>query len=153
MLIQVIYERVSANISIQDSPLPHVFPPICLRQSPAGRGNTRHAHIRDIPLIMPLATWVEKQDSQVAGVLLSGAWHSLCRHPVAPVCNFVISECTDAYSKKQASPKEKNLYFSSTALLYISRVFSLPRSADTSIMRVLSGKWKLVMSASTVLNL
>ena len=77
--------RVSANILIYDSPFPHVFPPICLRQSPTGRGNTRHAHFRDSPLIMSLATWVEKQDSQVAGVLSSGAWHSLSRHPVARV--------------------------------------------------------------------
>lgn len=52
-----------------------------------------------------------------------------------------------------ASPKEKNLYFSSTAMLYSSRIFSLPTMAATSIMSVLSGRWKLVMRQSTHLNL
>ena len=41
----------------------------------------------------------EKQDSQVAGVLSSGARYSLCRHPVAPVRNFVISECLYKYPR------------------------------------------------------
>ena len=41
----------------------------------------------------------EKQDSQVAGVLSSGARYSLCRHPVAPVRNFVIGECLYKYPR------------------------------------------------------
>lgn len=60
--------------------------------------------------------------------------------------------CT-AYRSKQASPKLKNRYPFSTASLYIARHCSLPMKAETSMMRVLSGRWKLVMSASTHLNL
>ena len=58
-----------------------------------------------------------------------------------------------SYIKKQLSPKEKNRYRSLTAVLYSSSVFSRPTSADTSMMSVDSGRWKLVMSASTHLNL
>ena len=52
-----------------------------------------------------------------------------------------------------ASPKEKNLYRSFTAVLYALRIFSLPAKADTSIISVLSGRWKFVISASIHLNL
>ena len=52
-----------------------------------------------------------------------------------------------------ASPKEKNLYFSSTAVLYAARICSLLANADTSIKSVDSGRWKLVISASSTLNL
>ena len=45
-----------------------------------------------------------------------------------------------------ASPKLKNLYFSSTATLYAFKIFSLPASAETNISKVLSGKWKFVMT-------
>ena len=38
------------------------FPPLA-SPNPTGRGNTRHAHIRDISLIMSLATWVGKTGS------------------------------------------------------------------------------------------
>ena len=49
-----------------------------------------------------------------------------------------------------ASPKEKNLYFSSTAILYAFRMCSRSYSAETSITSVLPGRWKLVINASTI---
>ena len=52
-----------------------------------------------------------------------------------------------------ASPNEKNLYLSSTAVLYAFKMFSLPASAETSMISVLSGRWKFVISASMHLNL
>ena len=52
-----------------------------------------------------------------------------------------------------ASPKEKNLYFSLTAVSYVSRIFSLPTIAATSIISVDSGRWKFVIRQSTALNL
>ncbi len=52
-----------------------------------------------------------------------------------------------------ASPKLKNLYFSSTAVLYAFNIFSLPASAETSIRSVDSGRWKFVIRQSTALNL
>lgn len=52
-----------------------------------------------------------------------------------------------------ASPKEKNLYFSLTASLYTANISSRLHNAETSIIRVLSGKWKLVIRQSTALNL
>ncbi len=59
----------------------------------------------------------------------------------------------DGYKTSIQSPKEKNLYFSFTASSYSESVFSLPIKAETSITRVDSGKWKLVINASTHLNL
>jgi hypothetical protein len=44
------------------------------------------------------------------------------------------------YKIKQASPKEKNLYSFSTAVLYISSILSRVESDDTSINRVDLGK-------------
>ena len=52
-----------------------------------------------------------------------------------------------------ASPKEKNLYFSLTASLYTANISSRLHNAETSIIRVLSGKWKFVIRQSTALNL
>ena len=51
------------------------------------------------------------------------------------------------------SPNEKNLYLFSTAVLYTFIVLSKPINADTSIISVDFGKWKLVIKASTTLNL
>ena len=76
-----------------------MFPPICLRQSPTGRGHTQHSHIRYRSLIMSLATWVGKTGFPSGCVLSSGARYSLCRHPVAPVRNFVIGECLYKYPR------------------------------------------------------
>ena len=52
-----------------------------------------------------------------------------------------------------ASPKEKNLYFSLTASLYTANISSRLHNAETSIIRVLSGKWKFVIRQSAALNL
>lgn len=51
-----------------------------------------------------------------------------------------------------ASPKLKNLYRSLTASAYAFSMFSFPASADTSISRVDSGRWKFVISASRILK-
>ena len=50
------------------------------------------------------------------------------------------------------SPKEKNLYLSLTATLYAFITFLCPANALTSIIRVLSGRWKLVISPSIALK-
>ena len=55
----------------------------------------------------------------------------------------------DVYKIKHASPKEKKRYFSPTAYLYTSKISSLPVKQDTSIIKVLSGRWKLVINPST----
>ncbi len=55
----------------------------------------------------------------------------------------------DGYTISVASPKLKNRYPFSTAYSYTSKISSLPVRQATSIMRVLSGRWKLVTSAST----
>lgn len=47
-----------------------------------------------------------------------------------------------------ASPKEKKRYFSLTASLYAFKIKSLPAKAETSIIKVDLGKWKLVIKAS-----
>ena len=57
------------------------------------------------------------------------------------------------YSMSIASPNEKNLYLSFTAVVYASIILSLPAKADTSISNVLSGRWKFVIKESTALNL
>ena len=51
-----------------------------------------------------------------------------------------------------ASPKLKNLYRSLTASSYALSTFSRPASADTSIIKVDSGRWKFVISASSTLK-
>ena len=56
------------------------------------------------------------------------------------------------YSINIASPNEKNLYRSAIASRYAASVFPRPANADTSIIRVLSGKWKFVISPSMHLN-
>ena len=48
-----------------------------------------------------------------------------------------------------ASPYEKNRYFCSIACRYACMMRSNPENADTIISKVLSGKWKLVIIAST----
>ena len=53
------------------------------------------------------------------------------------------------YKIKQASPKLKKRYSFSTAYLYTDKISSLPVRQATSIISVLSGRWKLVISAST----
>ena len=58
----------------------------------------------------------------------------------------------DAYTIIIASPKEKNRYPSPTATRYALSISSREQSAETSMRRVLSGRWKLVMSASTHLK-
>ena len=67
--------------------------------------------------------------------------------------NFERKKFTHIYFINIASPKLKNLYLFFTAVSYKPRICSLPVSAATSIMSVLSGKWKFVISASTHLNL
>ncbi len=57
-----------------------------------------------------------------------------------------------AYWMNILSPKEKNLYLSFTATLYAFITFLCPANALTSIIRVLSGKWKLVISPSIALK-
>ena len=57
------------------------------------------------------------------------------------------------YLMNIASPKEKNRYFSSTAFSYAFITLSRPARALISIIRVLSGRWKLVIRASTALKL
>ena len=47
-----------------------------------------------------------------------------------------------------ASPKLKKRYFSFTASSYACSTCSRPASAETSMMSVLSGRWKFVTSAS-----
>lgn len=72
------------------------------------------------------------------------------------IVEFVVKEqrrITANYSMSIASPKEKKRYFSLTAVSYASIIISLPAKADTSIKRVLSGRWKLVISVSIALNL
>ena len=56
------------------------------------------------------------------------------------------------YKMHILSPKLKNLYFSSTAVLYAFITLSNPAKADTSMISVLSGRWKFVMSPSSTLN-
>ena len=68
---------------------------------------------------------------------------------ITKVCEFKIIL---TYSNNIQSPNEKNLYFSSTAVLYKCIVLLRPAKADTSIISVDLGKWKLVISASTTLN-
>jgi hypothetical protein len=63
----------------------------------------------------------------------------------APVCLFL-------YSINIASPNEKNRYRSRTAVSYACSTCSRPARADTSIKRVLSGRWKFVISPSSILN-
>jgi len=72
------------------------------------------------------------------------------------IVEFVVEEqqrITANYSMSIASPNEKKRYFSLTAVSYASIILSLPAKADTSIKRVLSGRWKFVIKLSTALNL
>ena len=48
-----------------------------------------------------------------------------------------------------ASPKEKKRYLSFTASSYAAIICSIPASADTSINKVDSGKWKFVIREKT----
>ena len=51
-----------------------------------------------------------------------------------------------------ASPNEKNRYLSFTASSYAESTCSFPANADTSMTSVDSGRWKLVIRASRILN-
>ena len=64
-------------------------------------------------------------------------------------CRSATKYC-DGYKTNMASPKLKKRYCSLTAMLYSSSVFSLPMNAETNIIKVLSGKWKLVISPFTI---
>ena len=52
-----------------------------------------------------------------------------------------------------ASPKLKNRYRSFTASWYAFKMCSRPARAETSITRVDSGRWKLVIRQSRILKL
>ena len=142
-------------------PFPQVFSlsPFPLAREPtvtAWRGTTLGRDITNaISLIVPLRFVRRLRNNMAQSLVLyvkSDARYG--RRLAAPIPSSKShSPYLVFYSKKQASPNEKNLYLSFTASLYISSVFSLPTSADTSIINVLSGKWKLVMSALTHLNL
>src|SRR4249919_1049058 len=56
--------------------------------------------------------------------------------------------CPTCGNSNIASPYEKNRYRSRIACSYAAKIRSRPANAETSISNVLSGRWKLVSSAS-----
>ena len=56
------------------------------------------------------------------------------------------------YDINIASPKLKKRYLSFTASSYAAMTLSRPASAETNISSVDSGRWKFVMSASSILK-
>ena len=90
-------------------PLPHVFPPSAIRQSPTGREldaidfvaiaipslrSLRLSHIKRRRLIMPLVALVQKKSQRTRNfVLSSGAWHSLRSSPLLLQFRLRKSKC------------------------------------------------------------
>ena len=69
--------------------------------------------------------------------------------PLACKGTDVACRCT----QKEVNAKLKNLYLSLIASSYAASTCSLPAKAETSITNVDSGRWKLVINPSRILNL
>lgn len=78
--------------------------------------------------------------------------------PISHYLSFPLVSQANKYSTAScylmniASPKEKKRYFSFIATLYAFKIISLLDKAETSIIKVLCGRWKLVTRASTNRN-
>ena len=60
-------------------PLPHVFPPSAIRQSPTGRDTLTARTLSGVVSLCHLSLWCKKTERTSDCVLLSGAWGSLPR--------------------------------------------------------------------------
>ena len=73
--------------------------PICHSAKPYGQGNTRRAHIKKRPLIMPLVALVQKNRAHPQLRTNSGAWHSLRSSPLLLQFRLRKSECLYNFAK------------------------------------------------------